>query len=221
MERGSKGNTAPPNLVLGDRRYLGKGAFVDAQVTKREAYFKVLLECLLKAEATNEHDESLRMEDALQQVAEWCAQAHVAGNKVMFFGNGGSAAICSHMAIDWSKNGGVRSQCFLDGGALTCLSNDFGYDAVYAKQIEYHGRTGDVAIVISTSGRSLNLVNAANAARTGGCLAVVTLTGMDPNNRLRRMGTLNLYVPCVEYGLVELTHCAMLHSIVSVPRPAA
>lgn len=217
MERGAKGNLPPPNLIQGERRYLGKGAFVDAQVRTREAYFRVLLECLLKAEATNEMDEGIPMEEALRSVGTWAAEAHAEGNKVMFFGNGGSAAICSHMAIDWSKNGGVRSACFLDGGALTCLSNDYGYDSVYAKQIEYHARTGDLAIVISTSGRSLNLVNAANAARIAGCRAVVTLTGMDPNNRLRRLGTLNLYVPCVEYGLVELSHATLLHSIVSVP----
>lgn len=217
MERGAKDNLPPPNIIKGERRYLGKGAFVDAQVVSRLEYFRVLLDCLQKAEATNDLDERIEAEEALRTLATWAAETHLAGGKVMFFGNGGSSAICSHMAIDWSKNGGVRSMAFLDAGALTCLSNDYGYDAVYAKQIEYHAREGDVAVVISTSGRSLNLVNAANAARQVGCRAIVTLTGMDPNNRLRRMGTLNFYVPCVEYGLVELSHAALLHSVVSVP----
>ena len=58
----------------------------------------------------------------------------------MFVGNGGSAGICSHLAIDFSKNGGLRAMAFNDPSALTCLGNDLGYENVFAKQIEFHGR---------------------------------------------------------------------------------
>lgn len=217
MERGSKGNTPPPNLVLGERRYLGKGAFIDAQVNKREDYFRVLLDCLLKTQVTTDLDDHMTTEQGLAQLASHAADAHVAGGKVMFIGNGGSAAIASHMAVDWSKNGGVRSVAFNDGAMLTCLGNDFGYDQVFAKQIEWYGREGDVVVIVSTSGRSLNIIAAAGAAFQAKCRAIVTLSGMDPNNKLRARGTLNFYVPCVEYGLVELSHLTLLHSIISVP----
>ena len=58
------------------------------------------------------------------------------GNKLIFVGNGGSAAIASHMATDYSKNGDVRSIALNDSSMLTCLGNDLGYDGVFAKQIE-------------------------------------------------------------------------------------
>ena len=83
----------------------------------------------------------------------------------MFVGNGGSAGIASHLAIDFSKNGGMRAMAFNDPSALTCLGNDLGYENVFAKQIEFHGRAGDLLIAISSSGRSPNILNAVKAAR--------------------------------------------------------
>ena len=67
-------------------------------------------------------------------------KAHDGGNKIMFIGNGGSAGIASHLAIDFSKNGGLRALAFNDPSALTCLGNDLGYENVFAKQIEFHAR---------------------------------------------------------------------------------
>jgi phosphoheptose isomerase len=83
-----------------------------------------------------------------------------AGKKLVFVGNGGSAAIASHMATDYSKNGGVRSLALNGASMLTCLGNDLGYDRVFAKQIELHARSGDLVIAISSSGRSANVLNA-------------------------------------------------------------
>ena len=74
------------------------------------------------------------------------------GCKMMFIGNGGSAAIASHMAIDFTKNGGMPALCFNDGAALTCLGNDFGYEEVFAGQLRAHARKGDVLFAISSSG---------------------------------------------------------------------
>jgi phosphoheptose isomerase len=137
------------------------------------------------------------------------------GNKLIFIGNGGSAAIASHMAVDYSKNGNMRAIAFNDAPTLTCLANDYGYQNVFAKQIEYYAVKRDAVIVISTSGRSLNLLGAADAARALGC-RVITFTGMNPNNELKRRGDLNFWVPSADYGIVELTHLTLLHSIVSV-----
>src|ERR1700745_1129715 len=90
---------------------------------------------------------------------------HAAGNKLIFVGNGGSAAIASHMATDYSKNGDIRSVALHDRSMLPCLGNDLGYDRVFAKQIELHARAGDLVIAISSSGRSASILNAVEAAR--------------------------------------------------------
>lgn len=142
---------------------------------------------------------------------------HKKGRKVIFIGNGGSAAIASHMAVDWTKNGPIRAIAFNDAPTLTCLANDHGYQNVFAKQLEFYAQKDDLVVIISSSGRSQNILAAARAANTLG-LDSVRLAGMDPENELLRGGRLRFYVPSDDYGLVELTHLCLLHSIVSVVR---
>ena len=217
MRQGAKGNNPPPNLKHGERYYIGKGAFVDVPSVKRLEYFGALVECIRRTQVTgNLEDETFRLEPALERLAKLLRASHKAGGKAIFIGNGGSAAIASHMSVDYSKNKGVRSVALNDAAMLTMLGNDYGYDQVFAKQIEYHGREDDVAVIISSSGRSLNILAAADASRTRGLRAVVTLSGMNPNNALRRRGNLNFFVPCTDYGLVEIAHLALLHSVASV-----
>src|SRR3954462_1938731 len=103
------------------------------------------------------------------------------------------------MAIDYAKNGGVRSVTFNDASSLTCLGNDLGYDQVFAKQVEMQGLKGDVLIAISSSGESRNILNAAEAAHTASC-EVITLSGFAPGNTLRRSGDVNFYVSSGVYG---------------------
>lgn len=140
--------------------------------------------------------------------------AHISGGKVIFVGNGGSGAIASHMAIDYTKNGGIRSVALNDHPTLTCVANDFGYEQVFAKQIEFYAMEQDVVVIISTSGRSPNILEAAKAARKRGC-DLVTLSGMRPDNELRTQGNINFYVPSDDYGIVEIAHLTLLHSMVS------
>lgn len=133
--------------------------------------------------------------------------------RVFFVGNGGSAAIASHMAIDYAKNGGVKALAFNDSAALTCLSNDFGYEQVFAKQIEYHAKSGDLVVLVSSSGKSRNILFAASAARESNC-GLLTLSGFDPHNPLRKLGDINFYIPSNDYGVVEIAHLAILHEMV-------
>lgn len=132
--------------------------------------------------------------------------------KVMLIGNGGSASIASHTAIDLSKNAGVRAMAFNDAAALTCLANDYGYEEVFAKQIEMHGQCGDALIAISSSGASANILKAAAIARERE-IYVVTFSGFKADNPLRRKGHINFYVPSSSYGVVELSHHIILHAI--------
>ncbi len=132
--------------------------------------------------------------------------------KVVFIGNGGSAAISSHMSIDFWKNGNIPSMSFNDGALLTCLGNDYGYDKVFEKPIEMFMKKEDVLIAISSSGRSENILNGVAAAKnTGG--SVITLSGFGEDNPLRSMGSFNFYVPADKYGFVEIVHQYVCHWI--------
>jgi D-sedoheptulose 7-phosphate isomerase len=175
-------------------------------------YFIALSRYLTEATATSASGKRLDMAEAVNQVMSNARQAHAAGNKLIFVGNGGSAAIASHMATDYSKNGNIRSLALNDSAMLTCLGNDLGYDRVFAKQIELHARAGDLVIAISSSGRSANILNAVKAARDAQC-KLVTLSGFAANNPLRGLGDINFYISSDRYGFVEIGHLTICHAI--------
>ncbi len=116
------------------------------------------------------------------------------------------------MAADWLKNGHVAAMCFNDSAALTCLSNDFGYESVFACPLVMHSKAGDLLFAISSSGRSNNIKFAISEARLSD-VNVITLSGFNPNNPLRRSGDVNFYVPSNKYGVVEICHLAILHHL--------
>jgi D-sedoheptulose 7-phosphate isomerase len=133
-----------------------------------------------------------------------------AGGAIMFVGNGGSAAIASHVVVDFF-NAGMRATAFNDGPLLTCMGNDYGYEQVFAKPISLHARPGDLLVAISSSGQSRNILNAVAAGRERGC-AVITLSGFRPDNPLRALGDHNFYVASTSYGYVEIAHQALCHA---------
>ena len=135
-------------------------------------------------------------------------------NRVYFIGNGGSAAIASHMAIDWLNKGHFAAMSFTDPAALTCIGNDYGYNQVFKYQVMHHLDPGDLLFVISSSGRSSNVVEAAKFANM--VCKVITLTGFDHDNDLRKLGTVNFYVPSRSYGVVETAHLAIMHELLEL-----
>ncbi len=184
------------------------------QVDRREIcdYFTSLSRYLTETVVTSSTGQQLALDQAVNSVIAQARRAHADGNKLIFVGNGGSAAIASHMATDYSKNGNIRSLALNDSSMLTCLGNDLGYDRVFAKQIELHGRPGDLIVAISSSGRSANILNAVAAARAAQC-AVVTLSGFTPDNPLRSLGDINFYIASDRYGFVEIGHLTLCHAI--------
>ena len=132
--------------------------------------------------------------------------------RLIFIGNGGSAAIASHMAADYQKNGGFSAICFNDAASLTCISNDLGYENVFSIPISKHGRFGDILFAISSSGESNNILRAVDMA-VGMHMNVVTLSGFEAYNKLRGKGGVNFYVPSMSYGVVEIAHLAILHGL--------
>ena len=175
-------------------------------------YFTTLADYLMHAAVTSADKQSLSQSEAINHLMGLARQTHSAGNKLIFIGNGGSAAIASHMATDYSKNGNIRALALNDSSMLTCLGNDLGYDRVFAKQIELHARPGDLVIAISSSGRSANILNAVQAARNAKC-TVVTLSGFSAENPLRLLGDVNFYIDSDRYGFVEIGHLTICHVI--------
>jgi D-sedoheptulose 7-phosphate isomerase len=175
-------------------------------------YYGYLAKALTRVQVTDVAGASLSQSEAVNTVIGWARSAHAAGRKLMFIGNGGSAGICSHMATDYSKNGGMRSLAFNDGSMLTCLGNDLGYENVFAKQIDLHAVESDLLIAISSGGKSKNILEAVGVGRRRGC-RVVTLSGFGADNPLRKLGDMNFYLGSDQYGYVEVGHLAILHAI--------
>jgi D-sedoheptulose 7-phosphate isomerase len=180
-------------------------------------YFATLVETLRGTEVTDRSANKLPLEQGCEWLRSNAHQAHDGGNRIIFIGNGGSAAIASHLAIDFSKNGGLRSLALNDAAALTCLSNDFGYEHVFAKQLELHARPGDLLVAISSSGQSPSILNATIIARDRNC-KVATFSGFNRDNELRQTGDINFYVRSSEYGFVEIAHLTLCHAVLDLDK---
>ena len=135
------------------------------------------------------------------------------GKKLIIAGNGGSAAMASHVSVDFTKAAGIKSINFNEADLLTCFSNDYGYERVFEKAIEFYGDKGDLVILISSSGCSKNILNAARRAKELR-MAVITFSGFKNDNPLRRLGDINFWVDSKAYNIIEMTHHVWLLSIV-------
>jgi len=164
----------------------------------------------MKIEATEKSGKVVNISSALKSSVDLVKRAAAKGNKVIFIGNGGSASIASHMAVDLWKNSRIKAVCFNDSAQLTCLSNDFGYRHVFEKPIEMFAEPGDVLVAISSSGKSENILRGVKAARRKRC-RIITMSGFKKDNPLRKTGDLNYYVPSDSYGFVEIAHGAICH----------
>lgn len=125
-------------------------------------------------------------------------------------GNGASASMASHVAADMGKNAGVRTEVFTDLALITALANDLCYEEVFAEPLRCRLCEGDMLAAISSSGRSPNILRAAQEARRLGG-KVCTFSAMQPDNPLRSAGDINFYVPADTYGTAEICHTAILH----------
>lgn len=138
-----------------------------------------------------------------------------AGGKLMLAGNGASASIASHLATDFAKQGRVRAMAFNDANLITALGNDCGYENWIAKAVDIYADRGDILILISSSGRSPNVVNAARRGRESG-LYVAAFTGFAPDNPLGAAADINFWVDSRSYNIVECTHMILLAGVVDL-----
>lgn len=181
-----------------------------AQKVMLKKSFETLAKLLEHIEVTDNNGSRISLDDSANKVLDLFLACRSAGNKLMFIGNGASATISSHMATDYTKNGSIRAVAFNDSSLLTCFANDYGYEHLFEKAIEFYAEPGDILIAISSSGRSPNILNAAKMA-TQMCCTVITLSGFKSDNPLRQMGGLNYYVPKDNYSYIEILHHAICH----------
>ncbi len=149
---------------------------------------------------------------AIDLIFDWCIKDQ---KKLIFIGNGGSAAIASHQALDFFNNLKIRTQTFNDPSLLTCLANDFGYEEVFAKPISMFAERGDILVAISSSGKSENILRAVEVAIQKECW-IITMSGFGKYNPLKEMGDVNFYVPSESYIIVEASHSLYLDFILEM-----
>jgi D-sedoheptulose 7-phosphate isomerase len=135
--------------------------------------------------------------------------------RVVFFGNGGSAAIASHLSVDLNKNAKIQSISFNDPGIITCYANDFGYKNWISKTIELSLTNKDVVVLISSSGKSLNILNAAKYAKKKN-IQTITLSGMSKKNNLKNMGLINFWVDSKSYNIIETAHQFYIMAVIDL-----
>lgn len=154
------------------------------------------------------------LESATDSAARALAQAVASGRKVLTFGNGGSSAEASHFAEElvgrYKKNRRAFPAMSLssDSSTVTCISNDFGYEALFERQIEAFAQPGDVAVALTTSGKSENVIRALVAAKARGAVTIALtgsagLSGADADHLLA--------VPSDDSALVQEVHLILIH----------
>ena len=156
----------------------------------------------------------------LSEATELVAQHYADDKQIFTAGNGGSAALAIHFAADFGKNVAgpddkqprILSLC-CNSATLTALANDCGYENTFSFQLRSLLNPGDLVVLISSSGNSPNIVEAARFAKTGGA-TVIGLTGFS-GGKLKELADVNLYVPCDVYELVEDAHSFFCHAIVT------
>ena len=136
--------------------------------------------------------------------------------KVILVGNGGSAAMASHVAVDLTKAANIRAINFNEADLITCFANDYGYEKWVEKAVDFYADKNDVLILISSSGKSLNMINACKAAKNKKVSKVITFTGHDKNNPLSKLGDINFWIDSKAYNFVENTHQLWLLTIVDL-----
>ena len=125
--------------------------------------------------------------------------------KIIMVGNGGSAAMASHCCVDFTKTSRVRAINFNEADLITCFANDYGYENWVVEGLKAYSNKDDLVILVSSSGLSKNIVNAAKYCHQKN-IKLVTFTGFKKNNPVKKFGDLNFWVDSSKYNIIEMTH---------------
>lgn len=173
-------------------------------------YTDEITNVLIGTEITDRAGKIVNLEDGFARIINLLYGLRQNNKKMFFIGNGGSAAIASHMAIDFSKRAGIKGICFNDFSQLTCLSNDLGYENVFSFPLSMFLDENDMLVAISSSGCSKNILKGVEVAKDKKGV-VITLSGFKKDNPLRRLGDFNIYTSSFSYGVVESAHAVICH----------
>ncbi len=136
-------------------------------------------------------------------------------SKVYIVGNGGSSSIASHVSVDFAKVAGVKSATFNNANLITCFANDYSYEHWVVEAIKAYASKKDLIILISSSGTSLNIVNAGKYCKDNN-INLITFSGFDVNNPLSLLGDVNFHISSKEYNYIEMCHHIILVAIVDI-----
>ncbi len=134
-------------------------------------------------------------------------------SKIIIAGNGGSAALSSHVAVDFTKAVGIRAINFNEADLITCFANDYGYENWLYQALKSYSKKKDLVILVSSSGQSLNMINAAKYCNQKK-INLITFSGFSQKNKLRKLGKVNFWCDSKSYNKVEMTHHVWLLMIV-------
>ena len=181
----------------------------------------VVRAALAEAAASLEHlygDEAALL--AISRAGEMLADAFAAGGRAYSCGNGGSMCDAMHFAEELTgrfrnDRPGYAAMAIADASHLSCVGNDYGYDQVFARFVEAHGRAGDVLLAISTSGTSRNVVAAARVAQQLG-VRVIALTGRG-GTPLAELADIAIVTPAGRYAdRVQELHIKVIHILIEL-----
>jgi len=161
------------------------------------------------------YSDLISSDDSIKKLEDLYQYLSKTKNNIFVFGNGGSAAIADHFAVDMTKNANKRTFSLNTAPLITCLANDFGYELWMQKSLEMYANESDIVFLISSSGNSRNVVNACNYANSMN-MKTITFTGFEKNNSLRSIGSTNFWVDSKSYNIVENIHQIWILSLVDL-----
>jgi D-sedoheptulose 7-phosphate isomerase len=169
-----------------------------------------IAKCLRCLTATDGDGKPFDIEAAFALWTDWTVQIRELKKTIFLIGNGASASMASHVAADLAKNAHVHTEVFTDLALITAIANDLAFQEIFSEPLKRRLVPGDMVVAISSSGRSVNILQAVETTRKLDG-KVVTLSAMNSENPLRRLGDLNFYIPAQAYGMAETCHEAILH----------
>lgn len=171
-------------------------------------------------EIANNFEKLTHQADTIEQIANVWIEALKNGNKVIFCGNGGSAADSQHLAAElmgrykFDRLPMPAMSLTVDTSALTAIGNDYGYDKVFSRQLKGIGKSGDVLVGISTSGNSRNIIDAYRVAKEKG-ITTIAFTGQK-GGEMKKIADICLNVPAETTNNIQEMHIACGHIICGI-----
>ena len=134
---------------------------------------------------------------------------------IYIVGNGGSSSIASHVSVDFAKVAKIKSLTFNNSNLITCFANDYGYENWVKEAIKAYLNKKDMIILISSSGASKNIINAAMHCKKNS-INTITFSGFKKNNPLSKLGLINFHINSNQYNFIEMSHHIILVYLVDI-----